>query len=68
VPFRDESFTEDHDETTDHTEISEEKVQVKDETITKALGDDDEEETNDCVFCETFRYDGRGCCQHDKDI
>jgi len=65
---RDHRFTEDHDESTDYTQVSKEKVEVEDEPVSKALNDDYGKETTDRVFGVALGYDGSGRGKHGNNV
>lgn len=50
-------ITEDHEQTTDDTQVPQEETQVKDKTVSEALNDDDGEKTCDGIFGVTFGND-----------
>jgi hypothetical protein len=66
--LRAEGLGEDHEETTDDGEVSEEEGEVKDEAVAESLGDDDAEKTANGVFDEAAGDDEGGAGEHDLGI
>jgi len=68
LPSRDHRFTENHDESTDDAQITEEEIEVEDEAITEALDDDYTEETTYSILGVALRYNGTGSDKHGEDV
>ncbi len=56
--------TEYHEKTSNDRKVAEEKCHVKDETVAKALNNNDREKTCDAVFCMALRYNRTGADNH----
>lgn len=57
-------LAEDHDQSADNRQIAEEEIEVKDETIAKALEDNDSKKTTDSEFRVFLRHDSPGPAEH----
>jgi len=64
----DHRFAEDHNESANDAQIAEEKVEIEDEAVSKALDDDHAEETANSIFGEALRYDGAGSNKHSDHV
>lgn len=57
-----------HDETTNDRQVSEEEVEIEDETVTKSLSDDNAHETGDGVVGVLSDDDKGGAREHSDDV
>lgn len=57
-------FAEDHQQSTNNRQVAQEEVEVKDETVSEALENDNAEESTDGNFCELLGDDSTGCAKH----
>jgi len=49
-PLANPGIRKDHEKTTDHTQVAQEEVQVKDQSVTKGLGHDNPQESSNGIF------------------
>lgn len=59
---------EDHEKSANNGEIAEEEIDVKDETVTESLKDNNTQKTSDCDFRVAFGDDGSRGTQHCQDV
>lgn len=67
-PTSDHRIGKDHEETSNNGEVAQEEINIKDETVTKALQDDDTQKTANCDLRVALGDDGTRGSQHGEDV